>query len=316
MSPAWRLNAYVLKGSECTVLFEQSFGGADIKPSQDGKSLQGKMFSLEFLSAGVGGGYKVSYNNDSQKIKFSFETKNAIEPFKMGDGKCYFGKDRSSQSLLIRPFHHPNGTCSGSWQLKNETETSFSGVFAMVHLIDQNPPKFAQRLNIASFVSPNTMLALIQIKCNDAYQGDVVNFGYVVHKGQCYAATRNDIKDIDLVKDSLSGYKLPKQVEYLLSGTNAQGETISVKCNIQNAGYNKAIDKLAEMPYLVRKLIQVLAVKPFTFFWWSPGKASLSVNGDTVEESGNIFQEGNLLVDAILLGLTFVFCLATCVCGE
>jgi hypothetical protein len=281
------------KGSTTTKLFKETFGGSDVTLADEGKSIASKKLNVVFRSSGVGGGYNMSYKNEAEKVSFELETLNKVAPFKVGDGVCAFGTDKQSSTSQFRPFHHPHGTCKGSWRTKQDAqEQSFTGVFGMTHSMDKNLVKSMERASVTCFEGADTSLSLFQVKGNKAHDSEEVSYGYVVLQGDILVTINNQVNIVATEKDPESGYLLPKEVEYFWSGKTASGEDVEIQLNMKNGALNHTVDLLSDLPFLVRKVVQAMVAKPYAFHWWGEGKASFKVGDKVYTETGYVFQEG------------------------
>jgi hypothetical protein len=273
------------------------FGGAECGSSQwklspDKKSVAMPFASFMYLPNDKFGSYKVSFKEPQEELTLEFEFDNVAQPFKVGDGATYFGKDRSKGTPFMRHFYHPYGTCKGTVGSKGQ-QNAFTGVGVMVHATQVKPTRIAAHWNFVNFKAEDVGLVMLQLRAPKEYNGELVNHGSLTYKGDVYhVSADNEVAYLNTQKEDSTGYNVPKVIQYVWKGTHEDGRTIKAELKTQVGDFSNRIDMLGELPYLLRKVLQAVVAKPFAYQWFDECTVDLTLGSEKHQVKGRLFHEG------------------------
>ncbi|GAA94166.1 uncharacterized protein L969DRAFT_16391 [Mixia osmundae IAM 14324] len=199
-----------------------------------------------------------------------------------------------------------------------------TGMF--VHAIQgMRPNLVAARWNFANFQSPassdpdqSVSLTMMEFTTTSYYGTQKVNIGSVVVGDKLIAVTAgsrdgkagSSATHLEAVVDQETSYSVPQSIRFDWAGplidspsSVAQAEILleldplaQSKGKYEGKGLIEKVDVLAEIPYLVKKVINVVAgTKPYIYQWLNPVTAKITIPSTT--ETGSTRE---LTVDGVL----------------
>ncbi|CDZ98404.1 Oxidative stress survival, Svf1-like [Phaffia rhodozyma] len=268
------------------------------------------------------------------QIMVTFVRPQEVPGFKIGEGAqggmSYFGTDKNKPDGFAVHRFHPVQTSTGHIIIDKKA-ISTDGEATFIHAIQgMQPNKIARRWNFAFFTSnpgaeKRVRAIMMEFETNDEHgvngKGtgrNKVNLGGIVYDNKLSLVTSQlhnpqpeDDKSsvttsmathMDLVQDSFTGYSPPSRVKFEWAGEALNNEG-AVKAWVENEtgsgevgekGLIEKVDVLAEIPYLIKKVVQVVAsTKPYIYQHYQDAKLHLTVpgvEGESVIE-GKLFDE-------------------------
>ena len=228
-------------------------------------------------------------------------------------GFSYFGENLEAPSGYVVHRFWPYTETSGMIVLNGRAlETTGQGMFVQA-IQGMRPNLVASRWNFANFQSKEndgTSVVLMEfttipdygkVESDGQRTPQTVTVGSIVSKGQLLSvvgATRaakeetvpsTHIDHEDLTLDAETGYRVPQLIQYTAEGPALVGEnapskdatvkaTMSIKLGAPTAteGLIEKVDVLAEIPYMVRKLVNYVAgTKPYIYQTINPSKVTI-----------------------------------------
>ncbi|EJU04999.1 oxidative stress survival Svf1-like protein [Dacryopinax primogenitus] len=281
--------------------------------------------------------YKVDAQPDEGfHVSLLVERPREIEGFKFGAGArggfSYFGEMDKPDGCVVHRFW-PRTKTSGV-VLVNGKAVSASGQGMFVHAIQgMRPNLVAERWNFAHFISGNDVLGGVsaiqmefrtlesygrKVEGREGVQGQVkVNVGCVVAGGKLAAVTGETqwvdelegektgvvsrAEHRDVMVDKETGYSVPSAIDWSWSAPSLGGEgTVSAKVHSDLGGFRgllEKVDVLAEIPYMVRKVINyATGTKPYIYQYFNPAKMEVRMPGkEAVVVEGTLFNEASFI---------------------
>ncbi|CEG77983.1 hypothetical protein RMATCC62417_12652 [Rhizopus microsporus] len=139
---------------------------------------------------------------------------------------------------------------------------------------------------------------MMQFQTTKQYGSVNINQGSLVLNDKLISVSvDNDAELMDLAKDTETEYDIPKKVKLTWKGKTikekeddeAKDVTITMVVEIKNL--IDKIDVLAEIPYVIRKLVQTFVVKPYIYQWLDKATAEITIGQEKVTTEGHCFQE-------------------------
>ncbi|KAI9033352.1 oxidative stress survival, Svf1-like protein [Hyaloraphidium curvatum] len=256
--------------------------------SEDKMSVRGSVVNFEFDPAKFG--YRVTADIDGE-VQFDFEF------VFVGGGittKTYFNETEDTGYI----FHKlvPRATVTGSITVDGE-KIDAAGTGFFVNVVQLNPQN-VKRWNFYSFTSPSVSVMMMQFIMPEGYDYSVstVNRSVVVLDGKLLTVSVDALADIvESEEDEETGYHAPVRIRYSIAGQGLDsGEDVRISAETTPASCEsfEKLDLLSELPWLVRKALQLLISKPFLFqYIENASKLELEVGGEKKVVEGRIFEE-------------------------
>lgn len=157
----------------------------------------------------------------------------------------------------------------------------------------------SKRWNFCSFTSPELSMMIMQFIMPEGYDYDVslVNRSLAILDGKLLSISPNStVEVLEEEIDEETGYSAPQKIRYTFIGKTLQSNEdvkISLTTNPATGQSFEKMDLLSELPWLVRKALQMLISKPFLFQYIDEGlEAEVQVgNGEARKLKGRTFEE-------------------------
>ncbi|KAI9339631.1 oxidative stress survival, Svf1-like protein [Obelidium mucronatum] len=265
---------------------------SSMKVSADKHSVTCEQFSINFIPET--GSYKLSFHLPEAAIDVSFDP--VTEMFKVNDGKSMFGAfevDGYVEAQFI-----PKAKVQGTVTFKGaKYEAKGSGQF--VKAIQCKPQTLA-KWNFFNLQNAKDALMLYEYDKPKSSPSDIkcVSIGAIVRNGQTIAVTTSNRavhvqKQLD---EDFSGYEVPSQLFLTWNGkTKDSGEDVHVEVSLVPTNLVDKIDVLAELPFLLRKLIQTFITAPYLYQWYEDVSAKVTIGKDSFTIDGKAFVECSFL---------------------
>ncbi|KAJ3075139.1 putative cell survival pathways protein [Podochytrium sp. JEL0797] len=264
-----------------------------MKLSDNKLSASCEEMSIKHIAAS--NGYHVTFNL-SKETMFDIDFIPSDDPFKIGTGQAFFGKDE--RDGYAQAAFMPKAKITGTMTLAGQTsECKGEGLF---HHVIQSKPQNVSRWNFVNFQNEADALMLYEFdlpKSGDS-SGIVTSQGCIVRNGKTFAITTdNRALHVQTATDPMSKYDIPTQILAVWKGkTLDDGVDVKIEISTMLDNNLERIDVLAELPFFLRKLIQKFVTAPFVFSWYERNAVAKMTVGDQVSEI-----EGNVLVECSFL---------------
>ncbi|KAJ3058872.1 putative cell survival pathways protein [Quaeritorhiza haematococci] len=241
--------------------------------------------------------FKVVFNSAPDLVlDFTFES--LSDGFQLGEGKTFFTSDPAGG--YISPRFIPKAKVTGSILVDGKV-ISADGHGLFVHAV-QVKPFCVGRWNFLNFQAGEDALLMYQYEMPDGYDYEIglVNQGCLVRNNKIVAVlTSNTARHISSRYDDFSGYHVPTSIEYIWSGTTTDGtnKPVQIEMTVHPKNLCDKIDMLAELPYLLRMVIQTFVTRPFVYEWFEDAVAKVTVGEEKFEIKGKAFVETVFLMD-------------------
>eukprot|EP00158_Paraphelidium_tribonemae_P008901 Partr_v1_DN28720_c3_g3_i2_m62922 putative Survival factor 1 len=210
-------------------------------------------------------------------------------------GKTTFRASNSSS-----PFHFfhqflPIGRVSGQLFMPGKPSLEVSGYATILRGLQSNKPHcIATRWDMFQLLDGprGDAMILLQCKTPKLFSRQAITQSILVRGGRIICcSSRAYARHLDTILDASNGYELPSRVEYRMDGVGVDGSVVKAVSEVQTKVLTTKIDILAELPFLLRKLLQVLIAKPFTYLWWDRGSVAVEVGDDKWKMEGMVYHE-------------------------
>ena len=95
--------------------------------------------------------------------------------------------------------------------------------------------------------------------------------------------------ELNLYKDKGTDYQIPTALKMNLKEFNGNGQ---LELKVEKLNLISKVDVLGELPFLLRKIIQLMVSKPFLFLYYQPSTLNLvSENGERSSHTGLLYSE-------------------------
>ncbi|KAI9138089.1 oxidative stress survival, Svf1-like protein, partial [Paraphysoderma sedebokerense] len=153
------------------------------------------------------------------------------------------------------------------------------------------PHEAAESYQFVTFQSENISLSMVQTFPPKSDQ--IINSG-IFHFDDYTAISVNPVMTFqESSVCSESGYVIPTKVEFRWNGkTIEDDQDYEVTLNVEiDERFTKKVDVLAEVPYLLRKVIQMLVAKPYVYQTMQEVEVTCRIGDRVMQEKGRIFFE-------------------------
>lgn len=263
--------------------------------SADKRSVKTDFFSIQLDTAQKV--YKVNITHP--ELVVSLEFKRVDKGFKVGEGKTYLGGDNASAAGFVSHKFWPRAESKGTFIINHQVhEIEGDGMF--VHAIQgMQPHLIASNWNFIDFHSKEASIGMMQFQTTKQYGSVNINQGSLVLNNKLICVSvDNHVELMDLEKDPETEYDIPKRVKLTWKGKTIKEQesdetkdvTIVMVVEIKNL--IDKIDVLAEIPFVIRKIVQAFVVKPYIYQWLDKATAEITI-GDQAKflTEGRCFQE-------------------------
>ncbi|CAO3686821.1 unnamed protein product [Rhizopus stolonifer] len=260
--------------------------------SSDRCSVKTDFFSIQLDAAQSL--YKINITHP--QVVVSLEFKRIDKGFKVGEGKTFLGGDDAKSAGFVSHKFWPRAESKGTFIIDQQIhEIEGEGIF--IHAIQgMQPQLIATHWNFVDFHSKEASINMMQFKTTKQYGSASINQGSLVLNDKLVCVcVDNHLELLDLERDQETEYDVPKRIKLTWKGKTIkeQGEVKDV--NITMLGETKnlldKIDVLAEIPFVVRKIVQTFVVKPYIYQWLDQVKAEITIGDETIVTEGHCFQE-------------------------
>ncbi|KAG9284077.1 hypothetical protein G9A89_022851 [Geosiphon pyriformis] len=239
--------------------------------------------------------YKVTLKHN-QDLIVSFELERVDRGFKIGEGKTFFGKDKTSG--FVEHKFWPKCKTSGNIVVDGKA-FDITGTALFVHAIQgMRPHLIASRWNFLDFQSPTVSLAMLEFETTPHYGSKKVNQGSLIINDKLIGVSvKNVVEFLETEPDLQTGYHIPKEIHYTWDGiTLDTKEEFKASLKIRPQVLMDKIDVLKEVPYVLKKIVQSFVAKPFIYQWFNEATANITVgNNPTISVSGKLFNEATFI---------------------
>ncbi|KAG1171136.1 hypothetical protein G6F70_007217 [Rhizopus microsporus] len=262
--------------------------------SADRRSVKTDYFTIQLDAAQQV--YKINITHP--ELVVSLEFKKIDRGFKVGEGKTYLGGDKQSAAGFVSHKFWPRAESKGTF-IVNQQIYEIEGDGMFIHAIQgMQPQLIASNWNFINFHSKEASIGMMQFQTTKQYGSVNINQGSLVLNDKLISVSvDNGVELMDLVKDTETEYDIPKKVKLTWKGKTikekeddeAKDVTITMVVEIKNL--IDKIDVLAEIPYVIRKLVQTFVVKPYIYQWLDKATAEITIGQEKVTTEGHCFQE-------------------------
>lgn len=263
--------------------------------SADKRSVKTDYFSIQLDAAQEV--YKLNITHP--EIVVSLDFKRVDKAFKVGEGKTYLGGDKASAAGFVSHKFWPRAESKGTFIINQQIyEIEGDGMF--IHAIQgMQPQLIASNWNFCNFHSKEASIGMMQFQTTKQYGSVNINQGSLVlnDKLMCVSVD-NNVELLDLEKDSETEYDIPKRIKLTWKGKTVKEkedeevQDVDITMIVEVKNLIDKIDVLAEIPYVIRKLVQTFVVKPYIYQWLDKATAEITIGDqEKVVTEGHCFQE-------------------------
>ncbi|KAI8372356.1 oxidative stress survival, Svf1-like protein [Choanephora cucurbitarum] len=240
--------------------------------------------------------YKINITHPELVVSLDFDR--IDKGFKVGEGKTYLGGDKASAAGFVSHKFWPRANAKGTFIVNQKIhEVEGDGMF--VHAIQgMQPQLIASNWNFVNFHSDKASIGMMQFQTTKQYGSVNINQGSLVLNGELICVSiDNSVELLDMVKDTETDYDIPQKVKLTWKGKtikkqeNEEPKDVLIEMVVDVKNLIDKIDILAEIPYVIRKLVQSLIVKPYIYQWLDKATAEITVGDEKVSTEGHCFQE-------------------------
>ncbi|KAJ3212211.1 DNA damage-inducible protein 1 [Entophlyctis luteolus] len=273
---------------------------SSFKISDDRLSTECEQMSFKFNQAT--NGYTLLFDMGSEAaIDVTLTPTDAGNMFKLNSGRTLF-TERESDGFVDAQFmakHVVHGSLTFSG--KRTEVTGFGANNRVIQFKPQVPAKW----NYLNLQTEKDALMLYEFDLPKG--GKCMSIGSIVRDGRLIAVTTlNRAVHVQKQTDAaFSGYDVPTQLFVVMKGkTKDTNEDVHVELSITPTNLVDSIDVLAQLPYLLKVIIQTFITAPFVYQWVDTVKARVTVGAETFEIAGQAFIETNGTATTMRLTIT------------
>ncbi|CEP07964.1 hypothetical protein [Parasitella parasitica] len=261
--------------------------------SDDRRSVKTEFFNIQLDAAQKL--YKINITHPELVVSLDFER--VDRGFKVGEGKTYLGGDKSSAAGFVSHKFWPRCVVKGTFIVnKNVFETEGDGIF--IHAIQgMQPQLIASNWNFVNFQADRASIAMMQFQTTKQYGSVNINQGSLVLDDKLVCVSiDNSVELLDLQKDEDTQYDIPQTIKFRWKGKEIKEEgqepkDVHITMTTEPRVLIEKIDVLAEIPYVIRKLVQSMIVKPYIYQWIDKATAEITIGDELTIVEGHCFQE-------------------------
>ena len=202
------------------------------------------------------------------------------------------------QSSPYYTYHYflPLIRVNGTLHLGKSKEKQVQGYASIIHGFQSTKPHLiATRWDMFQMIDAQSksVILMLQMKSPRVFSRQVVCQTLVVRDGRLECCTTKSYirHGQEGAVDPQNNYFIPKDVEFHIEGETVDKKSLEIKAKVETNTLTTKIDILAELPFLLRKVLQALIAKPFSYLWWDHGKAELEIGGQSSTFEGIIYHE-------------------------
>ncbi|KAG1138227.1 hypothetical protein G6F37_008442 [Rhizopus arrhizus] len=263
--------------------------------SADKRSVRTDFFNIQLDAAQKV--YKINITHP--ELVVSLEFKRVDKGFKVGEGKTYLGGDNASAAGFVSHKFWPRAESKGTFIINHQVhEIEGDGMF--VHAIQgMQPQLIASNWNFIDFHSKEASIGMMQFQTTKQYGSVNINQGSLVLNNQLVCVSvDNHVELMDLEKDPETEYDIPKRVKLTWKGKTIKEQEsdetkdVSIVMVVEIKNLIDKIDVLAEIPFVIRKIVQTFVVKPYIYQWLDKATAEITIGDqEKILTEGRCFQE-------------------------
>jgi hypothetical protein len=263
--------------------------------SADKRSVRTDFFNIQLDTAQKV--YKINITHP--ELVVSLEFKRVDKGFKVGEGKTYLGGDNASAAGFVSHKFWPRAESKGTFIINHQVhEIEGDGMF--VHAIQgMQPQLIASNWNFIDFHSKEASIGMMQFQTTKQYGSVNINQGSLVLNNQLVCVSvDNHVELMDLEKDPETEYDIPKRVKLTWKGKTIKEQEsdetkdVSIVMVVEIKNLIDKIDVLAEIPFVIRKIVQTFVVKPYIYQWLDKATAEITIGDqEKILTEGRCFQE-------------------------
>ncbi|KAI9230166.1 MAG: oxidative stress survival, Svf1-like protein [Piptocephalis tieghemiana] len=229
------------------------------------------------------------------KEKAQFTLTAQTEGFRLGTGRTTFGVGEDA-SYIAHDWILQSRS-EGTITLKDKSTRSLNGTATLVHAIQRGRPyALATKWKFAVAFGKRLTCNLISFQSADKWGGDWVGQSGIAIDGKMLGATDQVFGEPDgEEEDETSGYLVPTGQTYRCEGTLSDGRPCKVEFHAPMKRLIERIDLLAQLPWMLRKVIQTFVTRPFLYQWWEPTKVTITLGDEVIEEEIMLLQEASYM---------------------
>jgi hypothetical protein len=250
-------------------------------------------------SAEMNDGSHVKYDHSSKTFSIKMVHKDADKPFEFvftttcGDG-IKLGADGSyfydtEKTLFWKFAWYPRCDVQASGLGRDLSGTGFVGrTITNVPLYNLSTRAAHLKLNTGTHT-----LTMLSITTPKAWGHAQIQVGAFIEGDKIVAVTTDNSVDVEQEAelDSFSGYSPPASYKFVWRGSTVDGEPFYAELPIVPQKLLACVDVLANLPAVVRWVVQKLIAKPFLYFWLEQVKAVVKVGDREMEIEGRALHE-------------------------
>ncbi|KAI8639001.1 oxidative stress survival, Svf1-like protein [Parasitella parasitica] len=276
-----------------TSVFKNISMSSKFELSDNRRSVKTEFFNIQLDAAQKL--YKINITHPELVVSLDFER--VDRGFKVGEGKTYLGGDKSSAAGFVSHKFWPRCVVKGTFIVnKNVFETEGDGIF--IHAIQgMQPQLIASNWNFVNFQADKASIAMMQFQTTKQYGSVNINQGSLVLNDKLVCVSiDNTVELLDLQKDEDTQYDIPQTIKFSWKGKTIKEEgqepkDVVITMTTKPRALIEKIDVLAEIPYVIRKLVQSLIVKPYIYQWIDKATAEITIGDELTKVEGHCFQE-------------------------
>jgi len=234
--------------------------------------------------------YTVTLTHKELIVSFEFEL--IDRGFKIGEGKTYFGQDKSTG--FVEHKFWPKGNVKGN-MIVDGREFDVTGVGLFVHAIQgMRPHLIASRWNFVNFQSDVASLSMCEFETTPHYGSKKINQGsLIVNNKLVGVSVKNAAQFMETELDPETNYNIPTKIKYTWEGKTLEtDEDFSAFLEIKLGVPMDKIDVLNEVPYFLKKIVQAFVAKPYVYQWFNETEAHVKIGDDEeLIAQGKLFSE-------------------------
>ncbi|KAI8073406.1 oxidative stress survival, Svf1-like protein [Gilbertella persicaria] len=261
--------------------------------SADKRSVKTDYFSIQLDPAQKT--YKVNITHPELVVSLDFDR--VDKGFKVGEGKTYLGGDKASAAGFVSHKFWPRAAAKGTF-IVNQKIHEVEGEGMFIHAIQgMQPQLIASNWNFVNFHSDKASIGMMQFQTTKQYGSVNINQGSLVLNNELVCVSiDNSVKLLDLIKDQDTEYDIPQRIQLTWKGKtikkeNEEPKDVTIEMTVEVKNLIDKIDVLAEIPYVIRKLVQSLIVKPYIYQWLDKATAEITIGDEKISTEGQCFQE-------------------------
>ncbi|CAG8472431.1 12994_t:CDS:2 [Acaulospora morrowiae] len=239
--------------------------------------------------------YTVSLKHN-RELLVTFDFERIDRGFKIGGGRTYFGKDKSTG--FVEHKFWPKGNVKGNIVVDGKA-FDISGTGLFVHAIQgMQPHLIASRWNFLNFQSDLASLAMCEFETTPHYGSMKINQGSLFVGDKLIGVSiKNEAAFLKTNLDPSTGYHIPERIRYTWEGITLDSKKVfKVRMEIKPEVLMDKIDVLNEVPYFLRKIVQAFVAKPYIYQWYNTATAYIKIGEDEeLVSQGKLFSEATFI---------------------